>query len=540
MFVVVLVGCSGSGGGAGAGAPSSSFVSGVAAAGAPIIGNAYLKDSANHVIGPVPIGADGSFLFDVTGLTPPFYLRVDGYVGSPSNSYSLFSVTTSSSGIANINPLTNAIVAAAAGGIDPASVYGDPVAHPVTQANLDKAITDLQTILEAILTANNAQNLNPISSPFVANNTQLDKVFDQITVVVTTSGGTTTVTITNSFTGAVIVQVATESLGTTPPVTDTTIPLVNNIIIGANNLLLNQQAGGGYYWPSVTTDTDLTQHPNTITVTAQGVENAYILNQSNTYLTSLLKTYNLLLSNSEASVNTKVNGYTIANIRGADIYFLVNLSNTTGDQTYANLAKTWYKTTLTNFYGGTATGLATAILNSYANTGSTSGTTSILSAWDLNMPVRGLLALNSFFPNQGFDSDAEAITEVIFNSLYGPSAVVDPSTSQADYYLGITGAIEAFSATGLHLDKRDALLSVLLASQLSNGSFPTVQDQNPVQTTAYAVMALIKANAVPAAKSGVVFLVKRQLPSGMWIEDDGNEYAEIDSEAIQAIYNFQK
>jgi len=91
--------------------------------------------------------------------------------GHPVTVYSLFSVTTSSSGIANINPLTNAIVAAAAGGIDPASVYGDPVAHPVTQANLDKAITDLQTILEAILTANNAQNLNPISSPFVANNT---------------------------------------------------------------------------------------------------------------------------------------------------------------------------------------------------------------------------------------------------------------------------------------------------------------------------------------------------------------------------------
>lgn len=58
-------------------------VSGVAAAGAPMIGRAYLKDSSNPaiILGPTEIAADGSFSFDVTNLTAPFYLQAEGTVG---------------------------------------------------------------------------------------------------------------------------------------------------------------------------------------------------------------------------------------------------------------------------------------------------------------------------------------------------------------------------------------------------------------------------------------------------------------------------
>jgi hypothetical protein len=175
LFVVV-VGCGGGGT-----SPSSS-ISGVAAAGAPLSGNAYLKDSANNTIGPVPIGADGSFSFDVTGLTPPFYLFATGSVES--TPYSLYSVTTSSGGIANINPLTNVIVAAAAGGIDPASVYNNPTAHPVTKEDLDKAITDLRTLLGPLLAEYDAENIDPVSDPFAADHTKLDELFDLLAIAV--------------------------------------------------------------------------------------------------------------------------------------------------------------------------------------------------------------------------------------------------------------------------------------------------------------------------------------------------------------------
>jgi len=548
MFVIVLVSCSSSGDEAGVaagGSLSSATISGVAAAGAPIIGNAYLKDSANHVIGPEPIGADGSFSFNVTGLRPPFYLLAVGHVGS--TDYLLYSVTTSSSGIANINPLTNVIVAAAAGDIDPASVYGDPAAHPVTNEELDTAITNLQTILGPILAANNAQNLNPISSPFVANNTQLDKVLDQITVVVTTSGGTTTVTVTNSFTGAVIAQAPTESLGTTPPVSTTDIPFIGTIISGANNLLLNQDTDGGYYWPSKTTDTVSTNHPNTISVTAQGVLDAYKVTQNSTYFNSCVKTYNLLVFNSTQT--TRLNGYTRNNIRGADIYFLVDLSNVTGDPKYATFAKTWYQATVANpnFGNGSAAGIATWVLTGWSGGAG--------SSWDINIYVRGLLTLNNYFPGQGFDADAAAMTEVIYNSLYsGAPPIIDISNaSQMDYYLGLTGAIEAFTTTGLHLDKRDALLSVLLASQLTTqgtntgiGEFLAEKDPvSDIETTAYAIMVLLKinssdSNVITAIQNAMKFLVNRQLPDGSLLETDGKEYTETESEAIQAIYNFQK
>jgi hypothetical protein len=144
-----LIGCGGGGGGGTTPTTTTSQkVSGVAAAGLPVVGYAYLKDSAGTTKGPSEIGTDGSFSFDVTGLTAPFYLRAQGSVAG--TSYDLYSATTSV-GTANINPLTNLAVAGAAGVSDPSSVYNNPAQSPITQANLDKAVTDIQTMLNPFL-----------------------------------------------------------------------------------------------------------------------------------------------------------------------------------------------------------------------------------------------------------------------------------------------------------------------------------------------------------------------------------------------------
>jgi len=74
MLLMVTVGCSSSDDDP---AGTTQTVSGVAAAGAPIIGYAYLKDSAGHTLGPKEIAQNGSFSFAVTGLTAPFYLRAE-------------------------------------------------------------------------------------------------------------------------------------------------------------------------------------------------------------------------------------------------------------------------------------------------------------------------------------------------------------------------------------------------------------------------------------------------------------------------------
>ncbi|MFA5779951.1 MAG: fibronectin type III domain-containing protein [Elusimicrobiota bacterium] len=194
------------------------FVTGFAAAGAPIIGYAYLKDSSPYPAitkGPTAIAIDGKFSFDVTGLTPPFYLRADGAVGG--NSYDLYSCATGA-GTANINPLSSVAVAAAAGVTNPASVYANSSLTPITQTNLDKAIADIQNMLKPLLDAYNA-NINPITGAYAANRTGLDAVFD--VVKVTLSTGTGAVTVTDKTTNTQIASALTTAL-TTPTDTLTT------------------------------------------------------------------------------------------------------------------------------------------------------------------------------------------------------------------------------------------------------------------------------------------------------------------------------
>ncbi len=72
---VMIAGC---GGGGGEGV-SSQTVSGVAATGAPLVGEAKIKDSSTPTQEKTTvIGSDGSFAFDVSDMTGPFILRATG------------------------------------------------------------------------------------------------------------------------------------------------------------------------------------------------------------------------------------------------------------------------------------------------------------------------------------------------------------------------------------------------------------------------------------------------------------------------------
>jgi hypothetical protein len=198
---VILGACSGGGGGA-ASPPASPTVSGVAAAGAPIIGFAYLKDSATPAVtrGPVTIANNGSFSFDVAGLTPPFILKVEGSVGG--QSVKLISVATGA-GTANVNPITNIAVAAATQENDPSVVYDAPSGYvaDLTQANLNTAVGQIQTMLQSLLTAYNTTT-DPLTGNYSANHTGLDAVLDVVTIGLDTSTGG--VTVDSKTTGAPI------------------------------------------------------------------------------------------------------------------------------------------------------------------------------------------------------------------------------------------------------------------------------------------------------------------------------------------------
>src|SRR5450631_2200283 len=105
--------------------PASTTVSGTAAAGAPIIGSVTIKDSTAPApqTKTVTIAADGKYTVDVAGMTAPFMVRADGYVGG--NDYHLYSAGTQADvgGTINVTPLTDMIMDNIAGAV--AKTYFD-------------------------------------------------------------------------------------------------------------------------------------------------------------------------------------------------------------------------------------------------------------------------------------------------------------------------------------------------------------------------------------------------------------------------------
>ncbi|OPY68006.1 MAG: hypothetical protein A4E57_01994 [Syntrophorhabdaceae bacterium PtaU1.Bin034] len=179
---------------------TTATISGVAAAGAPLSGTVFLKDSSNPVKEVSQgIAADGSFSFDIANLTAPFLLKAVGTSGG--QNFTLFSFK-SASGTGNINPLSNLAVSQALGGADPSTLYDAP--NPATMqailTALPNVITDIQTKLAQLLSLGGASNADFISGPFTANHQGLDLVFDLVSISVNAG----TVTIINKASNGVI------------------------------------------------------------------------------------------------------------------------------------------------------------------------------------------------------------------------------------------------------------------------------------------------------------------------------------------------
>jgi predicted phage tail protein len=191
---LLIAGC---GGGGGEGV-SSSVVSGVAAVGAPLAGEARIKDSSNREKRTV-IGNDGSFAFDVSDMTGPFILQARGNADGESHTLQSFADNT---GIANINPLANAAVASAAEGDDPEEIFGKPDKEKLhkIKSGLPSALEKLLRKLRPLLRRYDADGDDPIRVKFRANHTRLDGMFDDVKIILFQG----VLTITNKRTKAVI------------------------------------------------------------------------------------------------------------------------------------------------------------------------------------------------------------------------------------------------------------------------------------------------------------------------------------------------
>jgi fibronectin type 3 domain-containing protein len=175
---LMLAGCGGGGG------LSSQTVSGNASVGAPLAGQVSLKDSASTPeVRSTVIASDGSFAIDVTGMQAPFIMEATG--NAAGSSYKLHSFADGT-GTANINPLSDAIVASAAGDKDASESYNHSdhdKLHRIS-SNLQATINTLLAKLEPLLQKYNAQNTNPITSRYISNHLGMDDLFDNVKITV--------------------------------------------------------------------------------------------------------------------------------------------------------------------------------------------------------------------------------------------------------------------------------------------------------------------------------------------------------------------
>ncbi|MBT1076218.1 hypothetical protein [Geobacter grbiciae] len=194
VVAAALAACGGGSGGSTT--PAATTISGVAAAGAPIIGTVYLKDSKGvEKSAAVDATSNGQYSFDVSGMTPPFVMKAVGTVGSTQVTYCSAATTDDIGKNVNITPFTDLMVASIAGEVA-ANYYsnGDPT--KITTTALTAQVQALTNKLTPVMTAMGlSASTDLLRASFTPGQSGLDKMMDVVKVSIDPS--TTVATITN-------------------------------------------------------------------------------------------------------------------------------------------------------------------------------------------------------------------------------------------------------------------------------------------------------------------------------------------------------
>lgn len=206
----LLASCSGGGGSKDSGAETSvssgSFISGVAASGAPLVGKVEFKcrnaDDSVYT-GETFTDENGRYTFDVTNLKGPFIIKVTS-TEDPNIEYTSAATESDIGGTVNVTPLTHLVMANTVGNADPDEIF-DNFSMAAIDATIDKSKLDankelvrkaIKPILKAVM---NTESVDIMKQSFSANNSGFDAVLDNLEVTInkvagTGSKGTITVT----------------------------------------------------------------------------------------------------------------------------------------------------------------------------------------------------------------------------------------------------------------------------------------------------------------------------------------------------------
>jgi len=299
---------------------------------------------------------------------------------------------------------------------------------------------------------------------------------------------------------------------------------------------------GGWDWRLTDPNYTHTVNPspkNIYGATAQGLYYAYLIDPDPSYMTAMTDAANYMAGDS--------------NIRSAaDLIFLMNYNDLPGvsGTAYKDAAKAKYDDRISAY--GSATALAEYIRDARNSQGYPNG----IIAWDIGAWVVAAAMLDERFPSNGYDLDADAMAEVLyqdsFNDNPGYFDIVDDQGYDSGYGnvnfwwypLGISGLIDAFDAAQVHISEIPGLLSILLNCQCACGAFSFQYGGNTGdedwQASAYAVMTLGKYDPytyhdnIVSACSWIAST--QDVASGGWVYSSGNHYPEVGGENTAALY----
>ncbi|WP_428738039.1 hypothetical protein [Sulfurimonas sp.] len=177
VFSILMTACGGGGSSDSSGTQTStSYLTGTAAAGLPIIGTVYLKDvNGNTASGS--IAADGTYNIDVDGLTPPIRLKAEGKVAGKNVKYYSYASADDINGTINITPFTDLIIANVAQTLAEDFFDGAEGSLDATELQVQKA--ELQTKLQNVFTELGVDSsIDLLTTSFSTDHSGLDGALD--------------------------------------------------------------------------------------------------------------------------------------------------------------------------------------------------------------------------------------------------------------------------------------------------------------------------------------------------------------------------
>ncbi len=219
-----------------------------------------------------------------------------------------------------------------------------------------------------------------------------------------------------------------------------------------------------------------------------------------------------------------------------DVVFCTRISLVDPGQepAYAELGRTRYDARVVQH--GSPLDLAHSVMQQRAALGHDG-----LVPWELGWLTQAALALDEFFPGEGYDGHALIYTQAMVDDINDPNGIFQFEDSSERYYtLGLAFLASTLYEMGIEPSLMQQAYIKLYYMQKSTGAFPwSGQDKKAShQTTAYAVRAFHKVKFYPSARAsmrkGAAWLENDQEDHGGWTYLLKRECTQVDSEIMTA------